>query len=94
VAQEQPESPDYVPRSWSRSRFNRWFDRSPTRVLAFYALMGAIGVALIAQAIVDPSGVHGGLAVRALVGAVLFLPLIFVYAPRAWKARQANRGGS
>jgi hypothetical protein len=83
--------PDYVPGWWQRSRANRAFDRSPTRVLALYSIMAVIGVAIVVQAIADPGWLNGYWAIRGLVGAVLLLPLIAVYAPRAWKARQAER---
>ncbi len=91
-------TPDYVPSWWERGRYgraNRRFDRSPTRVLAFYVVMGIIGLAIIVQAIVNPhAALHGYRSGRALVGAVLLLPIIVVYAPRAWRARRESRRAS
>lgn len=89
--------PDYVPSWWERGRYgraNHAFDRSPSRVLAFYTVMGLIGIGIILQAIVDPgSATHGYMALRGLVGAVLLVPIVAVYAPRAWRARREQRRG-
>jgi len=91
---EEPgrEQHDYVPPWWERGnhgRANRAFDRSPTRVLAFYAVVAVLSVALIARAIVDPSAaLHGVRGPGSLIAAVLLIPLIGFYAPRAWRARR------
>jgi hypothetical protein len=86
--------PNYVPSWWERGRFRRGnhaFDRSPTRVLIFYVLMATVGIVILVEDISDPNRVNGAWAIRSLVGAVLLLPIVVIYAPRAWKARQAQR---
>jgi hypothetical protein len=89
------EKPDYVPPWWERGRYgeaNHRFDRSPTRVLAFYAVIFLVSIALIVRAILDPhAAMHGYRGPGSLVAAVILIPLIAFYAPRAWAARQRER---
>lgn len=86
------ETHDYVPPWWERGlhgNANRRFDSSPARVLAFYAVLFVISVALVVRAIVDPhAALHGYRGPASLVAAVVLIPLIGFYAPRAWRARK------
>ncbi|HEX3510364.1 MAG TPA: hypothetical protein VHT27_04610 [Solirubrobacteraceae bacterium] len=87
-------APDYVPSWWERGRYaraNHTFDRSPTRVLAFYVVMALVGLTIIALDVANPHRLHGYWGIKGAIGAVLLLPIVVVYAPRAWKARQAQR---
>jgi hypothetical protein len=92
VQEDGRETHDYVPPWWERGRYgeaNRRFDRSPTRVLAFYAVMFVVSIALVVRAIVDlHAAMHGYRGPSSLAAAVILIPLIAFYAPRAWKARQ------
>ena len=61
-------------------------------MLAFYAVIFVLSTALIVRAIVDPhAAMHGYRGPGSLVAAVILIPLIAFYAPRAWKARQRER---
>lgn len=94
---EEPrsETHDYVPPWWERGRHaavNRRFDSSPSRVLAFYALLLMVSIAIIVQLIVDPHAALRGYRVPgSVVAAFVLIPLIVFYAPRAWRARGRRR---
>jgi hypothetical protein len=96
VQEPNRETHDYVPPWWERGRrgpANRRFDSSPSRVLAFYAVLLVLSVALVARAIVDPhAALRGYRGPASLVAAVCLIPLIGYYAPRAWRARNRARG--
>jgi hypothetical protein len=95
VQEQDTETHDYVPPWWERGRHrnvNRRFDSSPTRVLAFYAVLFVLSVALLARAVVDPhAAFHGYRGPGSVVAAVFLIPLVIYYAPRAWRARQRGR---
>jgi hypothetical protein len=95
VPQEEPETHDYVPPWWERGRranANRRFDSSPTRVLAFYAVLLVVSIALLVRWVLDPhAALHGYRGPGSLVAAVVLIPLIAFYAPRAWRARRRER---
>jgi hypothetical protein len=92
VQEPDLETHDYVPPWWERGRHrnaNRRFDSSPSRVLAFYAVLFVTSVALVVRAIVDPhAALHGYRGPASLVAAVFLIPLIGFYAPGAWRARK------
>jgi hypothetical protein len=57
-------------------------------VLALYAVLFLLSVALVARAIVDPhAALRGVRGPGSLVAAVFLIPLVGFYAPRAWRAR-------
>ena len=81
------ETPDYVPRTWTRWRINRWFMAKPQRALGWYIAVSAVAVMLIIGALLDDS-----LRLRiAAVAGVAALVQAAIYAPRAWRAWRANR---
>ena len=89
------ETHDYVPPWWERGRranANRRFDSSPGRVLDLYAVLFVTSVALVVRAIVDPhAALRGYRGPSSLVAAVVLIPLVAFYAPRAWRARRRAR---
>ena len=79
----QPEeSPEWVPAMWTRGRFNRWFGRSPGRVVVWLIVMPCL-LALLSAVLAQSGG--SGWWVLAVV-TVFAAGQSVIYLPRAWRA--------
>jgi hypothetical protein len=74
--------PDWVPPAWLRGRLNRWFSRSPGRVVIWFFAGPPIGAAVTVV-----SAIHGGWTWVAFAAVtVVATRQSMVYGPRAWRA--------
>ena len=74
--------PDYVPSAWTQGPINRWIQKDPRRVVAWFIAAPTVIVLLAAILLVGGSW----LGWVAAVTAVPLLLQAFVYVPRALKA--------
>jgi hypothetical protein len=79
--------PDYVPRWWTRGGLNRWFARSPKRVIAWLSFAPLLAAAIAVTNFLNDEPAFG------VIVAILTLGLIAqsaVYIPRAWRAARGR----
>jgi hypothetical protein len=76
------EPPDWVPPWWTRGRFNRWFGRSPGRMVVWWFVAPIVVAAAAVGAALSGSG-----WLWALAPATVFITAqSVIYGPRAWRA--------
>lgn len=76
--------PDWVPRMWSGGRFNRWFGRSPGRMVVWLIAWPLVVAAVVIALLV--SGDRSFWLFAAAAATVFGAAQSVVYAPRAWRA--------
>jgi hypothetical protein len=81
---QSDEPPEWVPRMWTRGRFNRWFWRSPIRMIFWL-----IAVPLVTATVTVAFALAGDRSFWVFVGAaatVFGAAQSVVFVPRAWRA--------
>jgi hypothetical protein len=88
VLRRMRDRPDYVPSHWTGGSLNTWTAAKPSRVLAFFGLILALDIAMLAWMIFDPGAwtTHPGPLLIVPFATVALLYQALKYGPRAWRA--------